>query len=114
MNNIDSKPAIMKNVTASPGHWLNVQLIGDVTKKSPRDATGASVFLTTGKMRQRQDVVSGGGYASQNDHALHFGLGAATTVDKLEIKWQDGSTQTIAVPAIDRTLRISEAKGLLK
>ena len=65
-------------------------------------------------MLQRQDVVSGGGYGSQNDHALHFGLGAATAVDKLEIKWPDGSTQTIAVPAIDRTLTISEAKGVLK
>jgi hypothetical protein len=87
INNIDSKPTILKNVATPPGHWLELHLIGDPAKKSPRDAIGAIVYLTTGKLRQRQDVVSGGSYASQHDMTIHFGLGAATGVDKLEIKW---------------------------
>ena len=44
-------------------------------------------------MRQRQDVLSGAIYCSQNDLTLHFGLGAATKVDKLEIKWANGSVE---------------------
>jgi hypothetical protein len=56
-------------------------------------------------------VISGSSYASQNDTTLHFGLGAATTVDKLEIKWPDGTAETIAVPAIDRKLTIAEGKA---
>jgi hypothetical protein len=113
MNNVDSKPTILKNVSGAAGHWLNLNLVGDVTKKSPRDAIGAIVYLTTGKLRQRQDVVSGGGYGSQNDQTLHFGLGAATSVDKLEIKWPDGSLESVVVPALDRKLRVVQGKGLV-
>ena len=114
MNNIDSKPTILKNVTAAPGHWLSLRLRGDAGRKSPRDAIGACVFVTAGKVKQRQDIVSGGGYASQNDLNLHFGLGSATSVDKLEIKWPDGTVETVAVPGIDRKLTIAEGKGLIK
>jgi hypothetical protein len=114
INNIDSKPTILKNVAASTGHWLALRLVGDVAKKSPKDAIGAIAYLTIGKVRQRQDVISGGGYASQNDMTLHFGLGASTSVDKLEIKWPDGTSETVAVPGVDRKLTIVEGKGAVK
>ncbi|MCU1266917.1 MAG: ASPIC/UnbV domain protein [Acidobacteria bacterium] len=114
LNNVDSKPTVLKNVSAAPGHWVSLHLVGDVAKKSPRDAIGAIVYLTTGKVRQRQDVVSGGGYASQNDQTLHFGLGTATSIDKVEIKWPDGSMETISIPTIDRKFTVTEGKGLTK
>ena len=111
INNADSKPTILKNVSKPSGHWLELRLVGDVSKKSPRDAVGAVVFVTTGKMRQRQDVVSGGSYASQSDLTLHFGLGAATTIDKVEIKWPNGFKETIQVPGVDRQLTVIENKS---
>ena len=114
MNNVDSKPTVLRNVTAGSGHWLALHLVGDVSKKSARDAIGAIAYLTTGKIRQRQDVISGGSYASQNDMTLHFGLGAATSVDKLEIKWPDGSLETINVRAVDKKLTIEQGKGITK
>lgn len=114
INNVDSRPTILKNISAVPGHWMNLRLVGDVAKKSPRDAVGACVFVTTGKIRQRQDVISGGSYASQNDLSLHFGLGTATSVDKVEIKWPDGAMETVAIPGVDRKLTIVEGKGLVK
>jgi enediyne biosynthesis protein E4 len=114
INNADSKPTILRNVATSVGHWLELRLVGDVSKKSPRDAIGAIAYVTTGKLRQRRDVISGGSYASQNDMTLHFGLGAATTVDKLEIKWPDGATETVQVPGGDRKLTIVEGKGVSK
>jgi len=112
INNTDSKPTLLKNIATGAGHWLELRLVGDVAKKSPRDAIGAIVYLITGKVRQRQDVISGASYASQNDMTLHFGLGAATAVDKLEVKWPDGSSETINVPAIDRKLTVTEGKGV--
>jgi hypothetical protein len=112
VNNVDARPTVLKNVTKSSGHWLMLRLIGDGAKKSPRDAVGATVYLTTGKMRQRQDVISGAGYASQNDARLHFGLGAATKIDKLEIVWPDGTTETVSVPGVDRALTIVQGKGV--
>ena len=114
INNVDSKPTILRNTNTPVGHWLELRLVGDVSKKSPRDAIGAIAYLTTGKVRQRQDVISGGSYSSQNDMPLHFGLGAVTSVDKLEIKWPDGSSEIVAIPAIDRKLTIVEGKGIAK
>src|SRR5947207_10946395 len=114
INNADSKPTILKNVAAPVGHWLALRLVGDVGKRSPRDAIGAIVYITAGKVRQRQDIISGGSYASQNDLTLHFGLGAATGVDKVEVKWPDGSSETVNIPGIDRKLTVIEGKGVVK
>jgi enediyne biosynthesis protein E4 len=110
INNIDSKPTLLRNVSASGGHWLSVRLTGDVSKKSPRDAIGAVVFVSTGKLRQRQDVLSGAVYCSQNDLALHFGLGAATKVDQLEVQWPDGTKESFDIPAIDKIVTIVQGK----
>jgi hypothetical protein len=114
INNLDSQPTILRNVATPVGHWLELRLVGDVVKKSPRAGIGSVVYLTTGKIRQRRDVVSGGVYCSQNDMTLHFGLGAATRIDKLEIQWPDGSMESFDVPAIDKTLTIVEGKGVVK
>ena len=102
---------MLRNVATPAGHWLNLRLGGDVDKKNPRDAVGSIVYLTTGKIRQRLDAVSGAVYCSQNDPTLHFGLGAATKVDKLEIQWPNGSRETFDVPAIDKTMTIVQGKG---
>ena len=114
INNADAKPSILKNVAASPGHWLALRLVGEPAKKSPRDAIGAIVYVTTGKVRQRQDVISGGSYASQNDLTLHFGLGAASSVDKVEIKWPDGQVESVKITDVDRKLTVTEGKGIAK
>ena len=107
INNLDEKPTVLRNVATSTGHWLNLRLVA----KAPRDAIGSIAYLTTGKLRQRQDVISGAVFCSQNDMTLHFGLGAATKVDKLEIQWPDGTTEVVDVPAIDKTITITQGKG---
>ena len=112
INNLDAKPVLLRNVAAASAHWLGVRLVGDVTKESPRDAIGSVVYLTTGNVRQRRDVISGAVYCSQNDMKLHFGLGGAMKVDKLEVKWPDGSTEIVDVPAVDKVVTITQ--GLKK
>jgi hypothetical protein len=72
------------------------------------------VFLTTGGVRQRGDVFSGGSYASSSDQRLHFGLGSDSTVDKLEIAWPDGVKEEVKVPGVDRIVRIVEGKGIVQ
>jgi hypothetical protein len=114
MNNADSKPCLLKNVASAVGHWLQLRLVGDVSKKSPRDAVGAIVYVTTGKIKLRHDVISGSNYASQDDMTLHFGLGAATAIDKLEIKWPDGTAETVTVPGVDRRLTVIQGRGVVK
>ncbi len=107
LNNIDSKPAVLRNVSADSGHWLQLQLVGD-GKSTPRDAIGATVYLRAGGIRQRADVVSGAVYCSQNDLTVHFGLGVATKVEKLEVQWPNGATETFNVPGVDRKLTITQ------
>lgn len=114
MNNMDSGPAVLRNVAARTGHWLSIRLVGDASSKIVRDAIGARVYVITGKVRQRRDVVSGNSYASQNDLAVHFGLGSATKVDKLEIKWPDGSVQAVRVPGVDRRVTVVQDTGTKK
>lgn len=114
VNNIDSKPALLRNVASGVGHWVNVRLVGDPSKKTPRDAIGSIAYLTTGQLRQRMDVLSGAVYCSQNDMTLHFGLGAATRIDRLEIQWANGTNEMFAVPAVDRTVTITQGKGTVR
>ena len=70
---IDGPLLLLKNVNPDHNHWVEMKLVGG--PKSPRDAVGATVYLTADGMRQRQDVLSGGSYASSNDQRPHFGSG---------------------------------------
>ena len=114
INNLDAAPAVLRSIAAETGHWLDLKLVGDVARKSPRDAIGSVVYLTTGKIRQRQDVFSGAIYCSQNDMTLHFGLGAATKIDKLEIHWPNGAMETFEVAGVDKSLTLTQGKGTSK
>ena len=113
VNNIDAPPTVLRNVSAGNNHWLRLRLVGDPAKRTPRDATGAIVYVTTGRVRQRLDVVSGAGYGSQNDARIHTGLGTASAVAKLEIKWPNGAIEEVAIPGSDRTLTILQGKGVI-
>ena len=110
LNNIDAPPTLLRNVVKNGNHWLALKLVGG--PKSPRDAIGAKVFLTAGGIRQRADVFSGGSYASSSDPRVHFGLGAATKIEKLEIHWPSGAVEEFPLPEIDRILTIVEGKGI--
>jgi hypothetical protein len=114
INNHDGKPTVMRNVGTPGNHWINLRLIGNPQKKSPRDAIGSIVYLTIGKIRQRQDIISGAGYCSQNDMTLHFGLGQATKIDKVEVQWPNGAVESFTVTEVDKTLTIIEGKGIQK
>jgi enediyne biosynthesis protein E4 len=108
ISNMDSAPAILRNVTDTKNHWLAIKLVGDISQKTPKDAIGTKVFVTTGKLRQRFDVTSGAGYASQSDQIIHVGLGEVTKVDKLEIVWANNQIETVPVNRIDAQIVIRQ------
>lgn len=112
INQMDNVPVLLRNVTRNDNSWIGFQLIGG--PKSPRDAIGAVIYLTAGGIRQRGDVLSGGSFASNNDSRVHFGLGANSKVDQVEIHWPDQTTEKITVPAIDRYFTIEEGHGIVK
>lgn len=112
INNMDSPPTLLRNDGGDKaGHWLSVQLIGSTAKKSPRDAIGAVAFCTANGRRQRAEVASGRGYNSQSDLRIHFGLGAAEKVDRLEVRWPNGATESYAIPEVDKHFVLEQGKA---
>jgi enediyne biosynthesis protein E4 len=109
VNNIDSVPALFHDIDPNHNHWVAFHLIGG--PKSPRDATGATLYLNANGMRQRADIFSGGSFASTSDMRPHFGLGSATKVDSLEVHWPSGSVEQFAVSEIDRIITLTEGQG---
>jgi enediyne biosynthesis protein E4 len=109
INVLDGHPALLRNVSPDTHHWVGLKLVGG--PKSPRDAVGATVFVTAGGQRQRGDVVSGGSYASTHDPRLHFGLGDATAVDAVEVHWPSGAKEKFAIAKADQIVTLVEGKG---
>jgi hypothetical protein len=114
INSIDGEPLLLRNDGGNrAGHWLRLRLVGDPKQRCPRDATGSVVFLTAGGVRQRGEVASGRSLMSQLDRRVHFGLGPAARVDRLEVRWANGPTVAYEVPAVDRELVVDQARGVL-
>jgi hypothetical protein len=106
---LNDRPRILLN-SGNPGrHWIGLELVGT---QSNRDATGASVKLTTKSGRVLWNQVSASvGFMSSSDRRLHFGLGAEAAVEKIEIRWPSGQTQSILKPAPDRYLKVVEPEA---
>ena len=109
INVMDGHPVLLRNVNPDRNHWLELKLVGG--PKSPRDAVGATVYVTANGMKQRGDVLSGGSYLSSNDQRPHFGLGQATAVDSIEVHWPSGTVEKFVAPGVDRILTLTEGKG---
>ena len=91
INDLDGAPQVLHNELAPRGSWVIVRVKGAAPNT---DAIGAVITVTAGAVRQRAVVQSGASYISQNDMRQHFGLGAAQTIDAIEVKWPDGSRTT--------------------
>jgi hypothetical protein len=103
--NLGAKGTLVHNVSTNTGHWIEIKLVGT---KSNRDGIGARVEIYAAGKRQTAERVAGSGYLSQNDERLHFGLGAATTVDKLIVHWPSGTEQTLEKLGVDKVLTVQE------
>ena len=119
--NLGAAGTLVRNVSTNTGHWIAIKLVGAMRSgdqssapgskvKSNRDGIGARVEVFAGSKRQTAERVAGSGYLSQNDERLHFGLGAATSVDKLIVHWPSGKEQTLEKLSVDRTLTVEEPK----
>jgi hypothetical protein len=101
---------LLRNDTA-PGNALLVRLM---TRAGNRDAIGARVRVVTGQRTQVREVRAGSSYLGQNDLRLHFGLGNATTVDRIEIKWPSGPVEVVNAVAANHAVTIQEGRGLIR
>jgi hypothetical protein len=109
INNMNASPTLLRNVAPSPNHWFLVRLIG---QKTNRAAIGSRVRLSAGSLHEVQEVLSGCGFCSQNDFRLHFGLGKAEKVDRLEVHWLGGTVETYQDLPANRLVTVVEGKGI--
>ncbi|HKV41813.1 MAG TPA: ASPIC/UnbV domain-containing protein, partial [Blastocatellia bacterium] len=77
---------------------------------SNRSAIGAEVRLFWAGQQQVQEVSGGSGFCAQNQRRIHFGLGKAARVDRVEIRWPSGKTQTIEDPDIGKVHKVKEPR----
>ncbi len=112
INNLDGIPALLRNVTATPNHWIELRLVGG--PKVPRDAVGTTVYVKANGFRQRGDVVSGGSFASSSDQRLHFGLGPATAVESISVHWPGSAVEQITVSGVDGIFTVVQGSGVGK
>ena len=110
VNNSHDRPSLFKNL-GDHGNWLLLKLEGT---KSNRSAIGARVTVHAGDHQQTQEVRSGGGYISQSDFRLHFGLGSATKADLIEIRWPSGLVERLENVSANRIVNIREGIGSMK
>jgi hypothetical protein len=109
--NADALPALYHNRVPSAGEWVAFQLEG---RRSNRDGIGARLWLTIGGRRLLRFVDGGNGFAGQSSRRVHFGLGAASTVERLEVAWPSGARQSFSGFAAGRAYRIVEGEPELQ
>jgi hypothetical protein len=110
VNDLDGSPQILHNELAKAGNWLLVKLKG---RGQNTGAIGAIVTARAGTpaRTQRRLVQSGSSYISQEDKRLHFGLGAATQVEALDVLWPDGTKTALTNVKPNQILEIQQPAG---
>ncbi len=101
-------PRLLRNDQSLGRRWLRLQLQGNGTT-SNRDAIGARVDLYAGGDRQTRVVMPTRSYLSQTEKTLTFGLGDVTEIDRIEVIWPDGATETLSNLEIDQLHAIRQA-----
>jgi tetratricopeptide (TPR) repeat protein len=95
--------AFFLNEAGNRNNWLQVELKQPGTN---HEAIGARVTIKAGRLNQTQQVNAGRGFGSSDPLVLHFGLGTADRVDRLEVRWPDGATQVMEAPPVNRSVLI--------
>jgi hypothetical protein len=109
ISNLDGSPTLLRNVSKPSGHWIRLKLVGT---RSNRDAYGARVEIVAGGLKQVDEVRANSSYLSASDARLHFGLGGATRVEGVIVRWPSGLVEKVASVAVDRETEIREGNGL--
>ena len=99
---------LYRNVAPNRGHWL---LIRAVDPELHRDAYGAEVVVEAGGRRRLGWINPGSSYQCSNDPRAHFGLGAATAVDAIHVRWPDGYRERFTCDGVDRVVTLKKKGG---
>ena len=117
VNTVNDYPQLLRCDTKLANNWIKIRTIGT---KSNRSGIGARLVCVTqmpGESkphRQIDEVRSGGGYFSQNDLRVHFGLGKAEKVEVLEVHWPSGQVDTLKDVKANQAIFVKEGEGITR
>jgi len=106
--NMGEPPSLLRNQLGNGNRWMKVRLQGT---KSNRSAIGATLTVDAGKLKQTAAVLSQSSFLSHDDPRLHFGLGAAETVDGFTVRWPNGGVERFPGSAANRLVLLVEGSG---
>ena len=117
VNTVNDYPQLLRCDSKSNHNWIKIRTIGT---KSNRSGIGARLVCVThppGQTKPHQqidEVRSGGGYFSQNDLRVHFGLGEAEKIGALEIRWPSGQVDTLNDVKANQVIFVKEGEGIIR
>ncbi len=101
---------LYRNEVGNSNNYLVVKTVGTI---SNRDGIGARIRVVTGALSQIREVDGGSGYLSQNSLPVEFGLGQATQVDSVIVRWPSGIKQILTNVPVDQFFTIIESANTL-
>ncbi len=100
----DDRPTLLHNESKA-GNWLILNLTSANGCATP---VGTRCLATIGGKKLTRIVIGGGSYGGESDHRVHFGLGKADSVEKMEIHWMSGKVQTLSNVRANQIISIRE------
>jgi len=107
-NNVHDAIDLFRLESPRQNHWITIRLVGT---QSNRSAIGARVRCVVRGSMLIEEVRGGGSYLSQNDLRVHFGLGEASSVDRLEVRWPNGLEEEWTGLDVDQIVTLKEGSG---
>jgi enediyne biosynthesis protein E4 len=109
ISNMSARPSVLVNDVHYSNHWIALKTLG---VRSNRDGIGAKLTLKIGKRLLVDEVRSGSSYISNSDMRVHFGLGSATKIDGLQVRWPSGLVEQFENLTIDSIQTLKEGTGV--
>ncbi|HUK48880.1 MAG TPA: CRTAC1 family protein [Terriglobales bacterium] len=110
MTILDGSPVLLRNRTANTNHWITIKTVGT---QSNRDGFGARVRVKAGSLVHNAEVRANSSFESASDPRLHFGVGAAQTIDHITVRWPSGRVDEIGPESADQELIIKEGQRII-
>ncbi len=108
ISNMNAVPSLLVNQVRNANHWVAIRAVGT---KSNRDGIGARIRVKTASRILVDEVRSGSSYISNNDMRVHFGLGSASKIEWIEIRWPSGPTERFTNLPVDQIHTLKEGSG---
>ena len=111
ISNMNAPVSLLVNQERSSNHWIAFKTVGT---KSNRDGIGAKIRVKAGERILVDEVRSGSSYVSNNDMRVHFGLGAISKPEWVEVRWPSGLIETFVEVRPDSINTLNEGSGVVK